>query len=129
MKLTYQDLLEKMTNMEMLAIPPEKGEMGGNFSSYDRNSSYDPSTDTYSQWGANRDCDGYIRMEKDRLVAFEMEGPGVIWRIWSAIHRRGTSESIQRMSKKRKWICHFENCLRDMPMMKAEWSGQLIFPN
>lgn len=24
MKLTYQDLLEKMTNMEMLAIPPEK---------------------------------------------------------------------------------------------------------
>ena len=44
MKLTYQDLLEKMTNMEMLAIPPEKGEMGGNFSSYDRNSSYDPST-------------------------------------------------------------------------------------
>lgn len=89
MKLTYQDLLEKMTNMEMLAIPPEKGEMGGNFSSYDRNSSYDPSTDTYSQWGANRDCDGYIRMEKDRLVAFEMEGPGVIWRIWSANPQEG----------------------------------------
>ena len=46
--------------------------------SYDRNSSYDPSKDTYSQWGANRDCDGYIRMEKDRLVAFEMEGPGAV---------------------------------------------------
>ena len=87
MKLTYQDLLEKMTNMEMLAIPPEKGEMGGNFSSYDRNSSYDPSTDTYSQWGANRDCDGYIRMEKASFVFIDE---------FDAFYHFELSESVQR---------------------------------
>ena len=109
MKLTYQDLLEKMINMEMLAISPEKGEMGGNFSSYDRNSSYDPSTDTYSQWGANRDCDGCIRMEKDRLVAFEMEGPGVIWRIWSANPQEGHIRIYTENEQKEKM---------DMPFRK-----------
>lgn len=89
MKYSYQDLLEKMTDLKELAVPPQPGESGGNYSSYDRKSVYNPLSDTYSDWGANHDDKGCIRMEGERLVAFEMEGPGVIWRMWSADPREG----------------------------------------
>lgn len=111
MEYSYEDLLEKMTDMKELAIPPKQGENGGNYSSYDRRSAYDPLSDTYHEWGANNDNKGCIRMEGDRLVAFEMEGPGVIWRIWSADPREGNiriytedRDSEKMVMPFRKWF-------------------------
>ncbi|EON99204.1 hypothetical protein UCRPA7_5218 [Phaeoacremonium minimum UCRPA7] len=81
---TYSDLIYRLNDLERLANPPRKGERGGCMSSYDRRSRYDPDTDTYIDWDANDDGTGYIRKEDDWIVAFEQEGPGVIWRVWSA---------------------------------------------
>lgn len=59
-------------------------------SSFDRASKYDPQTDTYISWGANDDGTGCIRRMADGgIVAFESEGPGVIWRVWSALPQQG----------------------------------------
>ena len=40
---TYEQLLEKMTDLRGLAIAPKKGEQGGCFSSFDRRSRFDGS--------------------------------------------------------------------------------------
>ncbi|EFF25458.1 glycoside hydrolase family 172 protein [Enterococcus faecium] len=88
-KYTYPDLINKLVNLKELATPPLKGEKSGTFSSYDRRSVYDKETDTYHEWGANRDGDGFIREEEDGVVVLELEGPGVIWRVWSAIAKEG----------------------------------------
>jgi len=86
---TYSDLLEKMSDLRMLAIPPEEGEKGGCFSSYDRRSVYNSTEDRYEDWDANADHNGYIYTEAGGIVVFDMEGPGVIWRIWSALALEG----------------------------------------
>jgi len=65
------------------------GENSGNFSSYDRHSKYDETAKTYIQWEANDDGSGYIRKEGDDIVVFDQDGPGVIWRIWSALAKEG----------------------------------------
>jgi hypothetical protein len=75
--------------MQYLAKPPVLGEMSGNFSSFDRRSKYDSVTNTYLAWGANGDGSGYIRKEGDDMVVFEKDGPGVIWRFWSALAKEG----------------------------------------
>ena len=41
------------------------------------------------QWDANGDGDQFIRQEGDTLVMAEMNGPGCIWRIWSATAEQG----------------------------------------
>jgi len=41
------------------------------------------------RWDANGDGNGIIRKEGDKLVLAEMEGPGCIWRIWSATPKEG----------------------------------------
>lgn len=84
MRLTYRDLVERLSDLERLAVPPAPGERGGCHSSYDRRSRYNAATDTYENWNANRDGDGFIRREGDSIVVLEQPGPGVIWRIWSA---------------------------------------------
>lgn len=86
---TYPDLVKKIYDLESLAIPPMEGEKSGNFSSYDRRSVYNEKTGLYENWGANDDGGGYIRREGESIVALELDGPGVIWRVWSAYPSTG----------------------------------------
>ncbi len=88
-RLTYVDLVNRLTDMEHLAILPAPGEKCVQWSSYDRRSKYDDASGKYVDWAANGDGTGIIRKEGDELVFAEMEGPGVIWRIWSALAKQG----------------------------------------
>ncbi len=82
--LDYGDLVHRLIALERLAVAPDRGERCGQWSSYDRASRYDAETDTYVGWYANADGNGIIREEDGLQVLAEMEGPGCIWRIWSA---------------------------------------------
>jgi hypothetical protein len=86
---TYVDLVHKLTDLEGLAVLPVPSEKCQQWSSYDRASRYDEATGTYVDWAANGDGGGIIRREGDASVVAEMEGPGVIWRIWSARPEQG----------------------------------------
>ena len=86
---TYSDLVNKLVDLEALARLPEPGEKTALWSSYDRRSVYDKGLDDYLHWSANEDSLGSIRKEGDYLVLAEMEGPGCIWRIWSAVAHAG----------------------------------------
>ena len=81
---SYADLVGRLTDLKALACPPSAGEKASLASSYDRKSQYDGSRDKYIHWGANGDSDGIIRMEGDIAVMADIQGPGCIWRIWSA---------------------------------------------
>jgi len=87
--LTYVDLVKRLTSLERLATLPEPGEGCAQWSSYDRNSKYDETTGKYVDWAANGDGGGIIRKEGEQLVFAEMEGPGCIWRTWSARPQEG----------------------------------------
>jgi hypothetical protein len=88
-KLTYIDLVNRLTDLEQLAVLPEPGEKCVQWSSYDRRSKYDEASGKYVNWSANGDGGGIIRKQDGQLVFAEMEGPGVIWRIWSADAQNG----------------------------------------
>jgi len=88
-ELTYSDLVKRLTDLERLASLPAPGEQCVQWSSYDRASRYDAATGKYLGWDANGDNDGIIRKEDGKLVFAEMEGPGCIWRIWSAAPKEG----------------------------------------
>jgi hypothetical protein len=88
-ELSYVDLVRRLTDLEYLATLPAVGEECAQWSSYDRKSRYDATTDKYVNWDANGDGDGFIRREGDKLVLAEMQGPGCIWRIWSAMPKEG----------------------------------------
>ncbi len=88
-KLTYVDLVKRLTDLERLALLPAPDEKCAQWSSYDRKSRYDEATGQYVGWEANGDGGGVIRKEGDQLVFAEMEGPGCIWRIWSARPEQG----------------------------------------
>ncbi len=83
-RITYIDLIQRLTDLERLVILPIPGEKCAQWSSYDRRSKYDEISDQYIEWSANDDDNGIIREENGELAIAEMEGPGVIWRIWSA---------------------------------------------
>ena len=87
--LTYPELVHRLTDMEHLAVLPPTGERGGMASSYDRASKYDAAADKYINWGANGDSDGCIREEGGGQVMAEIQGPGCIWRTWSADPKGG----------------------------------------
>jgi hypothetical protein len=87
--LTYSNLVERVYDLEHLATPPLKGERSGTFTSHDRAARYDEKTGTYIDWEANDDGRGFIRKEDGGQVVFESDGPGVIWRIWSAWAKEG----------------------------------------
>lgn len=91
-ELTYADLVTRLSDLERLARPPLPGEKCGTWSSFDRRSRYDARADRYLDWNANRDGDGCIRREGDRTVVFEADGPGCIWRVWSAWPQMGHVE-------------------------------------
>lgn len=88
-KLTYVDLVKQLTDLERLALLPAPGERCTQWSSYDRKSRYDETTGQYLGWDANGDGNGFIRREGDQFVFAEMEGPGCLWRIWSARPEQG----------------------------------------
>ena len=82
--LTYADLVRRLTDLEQLAVLPLPGETCRQWSSWDRKSQYDAAAGKYVNWSANGDGTGVIRQEGDQVVMAEMEGPGCIWRTWSA---------------------------------------------
>jgi len=86
---TYADLVGRQLNLEHLAVLSEQGETCAQWSSWDRASKYDAATGKYVQWDANGDGQGIIREENGKIVMAEMEGPGCIWRIWSADAKQG----------------------------------------
>jgi hypothetical protein len=88
-ELTYVDLVKRLTDLEYLATVPPPGEQCVQWSSYDRKSRYDAAREKYVGWDANGDGDGVIRKEDGKLVFAEMEGPGCIWRTWSAAPKEG----------------------------------------
>jgi hypothetical protein len=88
-KFTYIDLINRLTDLEQLAVLPAPGEKCQQWSSYDRASKYDKASGKYLNWFANGDGGGIIRKEGNKQVFAEMEGPGVIWRIWSALAKDG----------------------------------------
>ena len=86
---TYADLVKRETDLEHLAVLPAKGETCAQWSSYDRASKYDEKTGKYVHWDANGDGNGFIRKEGNLFVLAEMDGPGCIWRTWSAAPKKG----------------------------------------
>jgi hypothetical protein len=88
--LTYRDLIGRLTDLRRLATPPVAGQTTGTFTSYDRSSTFDKATGTYRDRDANADGSGYIREHDDGgFIVFDADGPGVIWRIWSALPADG----------------------------------------
>jgi hypothetical protein len=87
--LTYPDLIGRMTNLARLAELPAAGEKCAQASSYDRASKYDEKTGKYIGWDANGDNDGVVRKEGDQVIMADIQGPGCIWRIWSAAAQKG----------------------------------------
>ena len=88
-KLTYVDLVGRLTNLEYLATIPAPGETCSQWSSYDRASKYDEATGKYIAWDANGDGQGFIREQDGKILMAEMQGPGCIRRIWSAAPGEG----------------------------------------
>ena len=81
---TYEDLVGRLTDLEHLAELPVAGETSAEWTSRDRASRYNSDTGQYSNWGANNDGEGIIRIQPDSgAVLAEMTGPGCVWRIWS----------------------------------------------
>jgi hypothetical protein len=89
--LSYPDLVERLYDMKHLSVIPDNGERSGNFSSWDRGAQYDEKTGQYVNWHANRDGTGFM---DENGTMMEMEGPGVIWRIWSALPEEGEIEIL-----------------------------------
>lgn len=85
--LSYSDLVGRLYDVKYLATQPQMGERSGCFSSWDRGAKYNEATGKYENWHANGDGDGFM----DRSgTMMEMDGPGVIWRIWSAMPKEGS---------------------------------------
>ena len=87
--LTYVDLVKRLTDLEALSVLPAPGETCAQWSSYDRASNYDVQTGKYAKWDANGDGSGIIRTEGNMQVLAEIQGPGCIFRTWSAAPKEG----------------------------------------
>jgi hypothetical protein len=84
--MSYEELVSRLYDMKYLATQPRPGEKSGNFSSWDRGAKYDKATGKYENWFANSDGNGFMDHEGTMM---KLEGPGVIWRIWSAMPKKG----------------------------------------
>lgn len=74
--LEYAEVLRHLTDLDRLTRV-QTGCKGGLFSSWDRNGT--------NAWGANGDAGHYLRIEPNgEAVMMDLDGPGVIYRIWSA---------------------------------------------
>ncbi len=81
---SYAELVARLTDLQRLATPIVPGEKTIASTSHDRGMSYELQSNTYRNWSANGDGSGCIRREGDTQVMVDEEGPGVLWRIWSA---------------------------------------------
>jgi hypothetical protein len=89
-RISYPELINRLLDLEALAVLPAAGEKSAMWSSYDRQSIYNAQTGQYDHWDANSDgLNQYIRKEGDNIVMAEMQGPGAIVRIWSAAAGQG----------------------------------------
>ena len=87
---SYTDLVSRLTTMELLARLPGVGEISGEATSYDRASKYDEATGKYVNWDANGDGGGVIERYPDgRVLMADLQGPGFINHIWSALPKEG----------------------------------------
>lgn len=89
-KLSYTDVVSRMTDLEYLSTAAPAGEKSGESASYEKKSKYDEATGKYVDWAANTD-NGYDtpRTEDGGYLAADLTGPGTIVRIWSAEPRQG----------------------------------------
>ncbi len=87
--LSYADLVKRLIDVEHLAVLPPAGETCAQWSSWDRASEYDAKSGKYVHWDANDDGPAFIRQEGDQIVLAEMQGPGCIFRTWSALAEQG----------------------------------------
>ena len=82
---TFDSLLEEMTDFRRLAEFPEPAYTCRQFSSYDRDST---SPDDEETWFANRDAGNYLYLEyhdeREEAVMMDADGPGAVVRFWSA---------------------------------------------
>jgi hypothetical protein len=88
--LTYPDLVERLYDLKRLATPPTEGVTSGSFTSRDLAATYNEETGKYENWWANSDGNGFVNPDDGTMM--ELEGPGVIWRIWSAQPKEGNLE-------------------------------------
>lgn len=84
-KLSYVDVANGLTDLTALANVVENGEKSWESSAYDKASRYNEETGQYEGWFADSDW-GYDSPSNGDggIIAAEMEGPGVLTRIWSA---------------------------------------------
>lgn len=87
--MNFSAITAKLYDLRGLAQTPAASEHSGNFSSRDRAAQFNPVTGRYEKWYSNDDGTGFIRKENEDIVAAEMTGPGVVWRIWSAMPEAG----------------------------------------
>jgi len=84
---TFESLLDEMTNLEILSRQPDPAFTCKQFASYDP-ASTDPAVQTDENWYANHDRGHMIRTEtrngEEEHVLMDAKGPGAIVRIWSA---------------------------------------------
>ena len=87
----YVDFLNQLTDTRHLSTPPALGERAATFpASTVLALSYLLEENRYVDWDANDDGGGYIReLSGGSVVAAELEGPGMIWRSWSAMPDAG----------------------------------------
>jgi hypothetical protein len=74
----YMDFINELVDLRQLAYLPALGETCKQFSSFDRESL------NKEHWNANNDSGNFLRDDPEGKVLAEMNGPGVIHRIWSA---------------------------------------------
>ena len=82
---SYVDLIGTLTNLEHLAELPSAGEKSAEWTSRDRASTCDSASGQYVNWSANNDGTGNLGTQADGgIIMAQMNGPGCIWRMWSA---------------------------------------------
>lgn len=85
-RLDYPRLLQRLTDVDWLWSPPAAGERCVQFSSYDRSSDKGPGD--FDAWYGNDDRGKYLRVEerdgRQEYVMVDIDGPGVLSRLWSA---------------------------------------------
>jgi len=107
---TWDDLLNALTDLDWLTTVPEPGERCLQFSSYDRASLKGRSDP--KDWFANDDADQFLREEKagerSEWVLAETEGAGAVVRVWSA-NPKGELRFYLDGAKEPSWAIPFQD--------------------
>ncbi len=94
--ITLESLLQEMMDRKEITYFPNPSYTQKQFSSYDQRSIDPDSTD----WFANRDCSNFIRVDENEgrreFVLVDVDGPGVISRIWVTFQSQLIKEGIIR---------------------------------